>query len=70
MQHGAPSYVLFGAFFPSWMLLAGVGILAAIGARIAMVATGLAEAVPLQLLVCVSVGLTIAIITWLLWFEV
>jgi hypothetical protein len=65
---GAPSFVLFGAFFPAWMLLAGIGILAAIGARIALVSTGLAEIVPLQLLVCVSAGLIIAVLAWALWF--
>jgi hypothetical protein len=65
---GAPSFVFFGAFFPDSMLLAGIGILAAIGARVALLVTGLADGVPLQLLVCVSAGLTIAILTWLLWF--
>ena len=65
---GAPSFVLFGAFFPAWMLVAGIGILAAIGTRIALVASGLAEILPMQLLVCVSVGLTIAILVWTLWF--
>ena len=63
-----PPFVFFGAFFPDWMLLAGIGILAAIGTRIALVATGLGEAVPQQLLVCVSAGLTVAILIWLLWF--
>lgn len=67
---GAPSFVLFGAFFPAWMLLAGIGILAAIGTRVALVATGLAEILPLQLLVCVSAGLTVAVVIWLLWFGV
>lgn len=67
-QRGAPSFVFFGAFFPDWMLVAGIGILAAMGTRIALVATGLADVIPLQLLVCVSTGLTIAILIWLLWF--
>jgi hypothetical protein len=68
-QRGAPSFVLFGAFFPAWMLLGGIGILAAIATRGALVATGLAEVLPLQLLVCVSAGLTIAVLVWLLWFA-
>ena len=67
---GAPSFVLFGAFFPAWMLLAGIAILAALGARVALVSTGLAGILPLQLLVCASAGLTVAILTWLLWFEI
>ena len=67
-SRGAPSFILFGAFFPAWMLVAGIGILGAIAARIAMVTTGLAQIVPLQLLVCVSAGLTLAILVWSLWF--
>ncbi len=66
---GAPSFVLFGAFFPAWMLVASIGILAAVGTRIALVAAQLADAIPLQLLVCVSSGVTVAVLTWLLWFE-
>ena len=50
------------------MLLSGIGILAAIGTRAVLIAMGLTEVMPLQLLVCVSVGLTIATFTWLLWF--
>jgi hypothetical protein len=65
---GAPSFVLFGAYFPAWMLVAGIGILVAIGTRVTIVATGLAEAVPMQLLVCTSTGLTAAILVWALWF--
>jgi hypothetical protein len=66
---GAPSFVLFGAFFPACMLLAAIAILVAIGTRVALVATGLAEILPLQLFVCVSIGLTVTILIWLLWFE-
>ena len=69
-QRGAPSFVFFGAFFPDWMLLAGIGILAAIGTRGILLATGLAQVMPLQLLVCVSVGLTIATLGWLLCFGI
>ncbi len=68
-QRGAPSFALFGAFFPAWMLLGGIGILAAIATRAALVATGLVEVLPLQLLVCVSAGLTVAVLVWLLWFA-
>ena len=67
---GAPSFVLFGTFFPAWMLVAGIGILVAIGTRAGMVATGLAEVLPLQLLVCCSAGLIVAVVIWLLWFQV
>jgi hypothetical protein len=66
---GAPSFALFGAFFPAWMLVTGIGILAAVGTRAALLATGLSEILPLQLLVCVSAGLIFAILAWLLWFA-
>ena len=56
--HGAPSFVLFGAYFPAWMLVGAIGIFAAAAARGAMVATGLAEAIPFQLLTCTAIGVT------------
>ena len=66
---GAPSFVLFGTYFPAWMLLAGVAILAAVGTRVALVATGLAEILSLQLAMCVSIGLTVATLIWLVGFQ-
>ena len=66
---GAPTFALFGAFFPAWMLIAGIWILASIVTRAALLATGLSETLPLQLLVCVSAGLIVAILAWLLWFA-
>jgi hypothetical protein len=66
---GAPYYILFGAYFPAWMLCALVGILASIGARIGMVATGLSEQLPYQLFLCASAGVIIAVAAWLAWFE-
>ena len=57
---GAPSLILFGAYFPGWILCAVAGIVAAIVARIAMVMSGLSSALPLQLFVCVALGLLVA----------
>ena len=62
---GAPSFVLFGAFFPAWMFCALVGIAAAIVARAVFVATGLAESLPHQLLVCGAIGVIAALLLWL-----
>jgi hypothetical protein len=67
-SRGAPSFIFFGAFLPAWMLVAGIGILMTIIARALMVTTGLAQIVPMQLLVSVSAGLVVAIIVWALWF--
>ena len=65
---GAPSLILAGAYFPGWIFCAVAGIVAAIVARIAMVMSGLSQALPLQLFVCVAVGLLVAISAWLFWF--
>lgn len=66
--HGAPSLVLFGAFFPAWMLCSLAGILGAVAARGIFVAAGLNNVLPYQLLVCSSAGLVVAIVIWLIWF--
>ena len=67
-SHGAPSFVLFGAFFPAWMLCALIGISGAIAARGLFVTAGLDSVLPFQLFVCSSVGLVVAALTWITWF--
>ncbi|MFZ0496110.1 MAG: YtcA family lipoprotein [Methylocella sp.] len=67
-SHAAPSFVLFGAFFPAWMLCAFIGIFGAIAARGIFVAAGLGSVLPFQLFVCSSIGLVVAALTWLIWF--
>jgi len=63
---GAPSFSLFGAFFPAWMLCAIVGIVAAIVTRVAIVATR--SPVPYPLSVCAAVGVICGALLWLVWF--
>lgn len=67
-SHGAPTLILFGAFFPAWMFCGLIGILAAIGARGAFVATGLSDTLPFQLFVCASIGICFALFAWSLGF--
>lgn len=67
-ERGAPSFVLFGTFFPAWMLCALLGILAAIGARIAFVVSGLSGILPFQFFVCTAIGVCCALLAWLFWF--
>jgi YtcA family len=57
----SPSLYFAGAYFPAWMLCAGIGILVALLARAAMVASGLAERLPLQLWLCSAIGLLAAL---------
>jgi YtcA family len=67
-SHSAPSFVIFGAYFPAWMLCALIGILGAFAARGIFVAAGLSSVLPYQLFVCSSAGLVVAILIWLVWF--
>src|SRR5262245_42894757 len=64
---GAPSIPIAGAYFPAWLLCAVIGIVAALAARVVFAATGLADAWPLQLLVCTSVGIVCAGAVWAAW---
>jgi hypothetical protein len=66
--HGAPSFVLVGAFFPAWMLCAFIGILGAIAARGVFVASELDNVLPFQLFVSTSIGVVVGTLTWLIWF--
>ena len=66
---GAPSFILFGAYFPAWMLCALLGLVGAIAARATMVAAGLSDIIPYQLFVCASAGVIVATCAWLVWFE-
>jgi hypothetical protein len=65
---GAPSFVLFGAFFPAWLFCGVIGIVGAGLARAVFDGTGLAAVLPYQLLVCTALGTIIAIAAWFLAF--
>ena len=65
---GAPSLVLFGAYFPAWMLIALLGILVAVLARVALLAMKL-DRLPFQLPACLAIGLTAAVALWMMWFA-
>jgi multidrug efflux pump subunit AcrB len=65
---GAPAFIVLGAYFPGWMLCGAAGLLAVIGARTALILTGLSESVPFQLGVCVSAGIITASLVWFIWF--
>jgi hypothetical protein len=62
---GAPSYSLFGAFFPAWLLCATIGALGSIGLRSFVIAMGLEDAMPFKLLVYVAFAVGLALWLWL-----
>ena len=66
---GAPSITVAGAFFPAWLVCALIGALAAVVARMIFVATGLAQTLPLQLLVCVALGVLCGALAWTAWIR-
>jgi hypothetical protein len=63
----APALVLFGAYFPAWLLFAILAILIAIAARIAFGVAGLAPSVPFPLFTCLAIGILVAGAVDLLW---
>ena len=65
--HASPSWTLFGAYFPAWLVCGVLGVIAAIAARFGFVASGLATVIPLQLWVCTAVGIIAASLCWLVW---
>ncbi len=64
---GAPSVAVAGAYFPAWLVCALAGVAGTIVARVAMVMTGLAHSLPLQLVVCGSIGTLCGMALWWLW---
>ena len=65
---GAPSFEIFGAFFPAWLLCALLGVFVALGARLFFAARNLVDFLPFQLSVCTSLGAISALLTWLTFF--
>ena len=65
---GAPSYSLFGAFFPAWLLCAVLGLVAAFIFRTCVIAADLEEAMPFKLLVYTAFGAGLAVWLWLALF--
>jgi hypothetical protein len=64
----APSFDLFGAFFPAWLLCGVIGIAGAAVARVVFVSTGLANTLPYQLAVCAAIGVITALLVWTVGF--
>ena len=64
---GAPSLTVAGAYFPAWLACGLAGLVAAVLARVVLVASGLSQLLPLQLLVCSAIGVIAAALLWLLW---
>jgi hypothetical protein len=66
---GAPSFELFGAFFPAWMLCALVGVVGAAGTRVILTNTTFRDIVPFQLAACTAVGVIVGLLVWMILFR-
>lgn len=60
---GAPSLVVFGAYFPAWLLSAIIGVGGALGARVLI--DIVRPDTPYLLFVCVSAGILAGSFFWL-----
>ncbi|SCW39394.1 YtcA family lipoprotein [Ancylobacter rudongensis] len=60
---GAPAIPMFGAYFPSWLLCAVIGVLGAVLVRLVFVRAGIDDALPVRLpvYVCVAAGIGFAV---------
>jgi YtcA family len=67
-EAGAPSFDIFGAFFPAWLFCAVLGIFVALGARMIFAARNLTDVLPFQLSLCTSLGAIFALLVWLICF--
>jgi hypothetical protein len=67
---GAPSYSIFGAFFPAWLLCAAIGLAGSVALRGLVIASGIEEAVPFRLLVYTAFAAGIAVWLWMALFGV
>lgn len=65
----APSFELFGAYFPAWMLCGLIGIVGAAATRIIVTTPVANEIVPLPFAVCTAAGVIAALLTWMVLFR-
>ena len=65
----APSFELFGAFFPAWMLCALIGIVGAFTTRAVLTTPAFSGVVPFQFAVCTAVGIIVGLLSWMAFFR-
>jgi hypothetical protein len=68
LSAGAPAIPLFGAYFPSWLLCAFIGILGAVVVRLVFIRAGIDDALPIRLPVYICIAAAIGFAVSLLGF--
>jgi hypothetical protein len=66
---GAPSFELFGAFFPAWMLCALIGVIGAAGTRVILTNPTFMDMIPFKLAACTAVGVIVGLLVWTILFT-
>src|SRR5262249_31786478 len=66
---GAPSFELFGAFFPAWMFCALIGVIGAAITRVVLTNTTFRDLIPFHLAACTAVGVTMGLLVWTILFT-
>jgi len=65
---GAPTIPMFGAYFPSWLACAFIGILGAVVMRLLFIRTGIDDALPCRLPIYVCLAASIGFLASILSF--
>ncbi len=64
----APSQVVLGSFFPSWILCGVIGVAIAVGARQVLVSTAVDQHLLLPAITYFAVAIAASMLAWLFWF--
>jgi hypothetical protein len=65
----APEYSIFGSFFPAWIFSAVGGLLLAMGARLVIARTAIAEHLAAPILFYLGMATFFTCILWLLFYS-
>jgi hypothetical protein len=65
----APEYSIFGSLFPVWIFVSVIGLLLALGARVVIARTVIAEHLAAPVILYLSMATFFACMLWLLFYS-
>ena len=65
----APEYSIFGSFFPAWIFSAAGGLLLALGARVLIARSAIAEHLAAPVLFYLTMAIFLTCMLWLLFYS-
>lgn len=63
----SPSRNILGSYFPTWMICALLGLVGVVILRAVLGKAGLAETLPIPVVVYLCTWVTVTLVIWLLW---